>query len=85
MLPSPMKRMKTFGVRFSEDGGVPVLVTKCVKEINRRGRFLGVICKYMLPSLWLRRICTPSVKKESELLCLGIHVCACINYEKNDS
>ncbi|XP_028403543.1 rho GTPase-activating protein 45-like isoform X2 [Dendronephthya gigantea] len=37
MLPSPMKRMKTFGVRFSEEGGVPVLVTKCVKEINRRG------------------------------------------------
>ncbi|XP_046858162.1 rho GTPase-activating protein 29-like [Xenia sp. Carnegie-2017] len=33
-LPSPMK---TFGVRFSEDGGVPVLVSKCVKEINRRG------------------------------------------------
>lgn len=32
-----MKRMQTFGVRFSEDSGVPVLVTKCVKEINRRG------------------------------------------------
>ena len=29
--------MKIFGVPFSEDGGVPVLVTKCVKELNRRG------------------------------------------------